>query len=120
VITKPKIGVSVALYVARYETKPTDSSAVEDHNGMAITLSLQNYDEMPFTLPRAGIEAKYPVGAILAVKEPYVGLGHTTGIAEIRVAVRTDIERLPSSPHTKWRFPSPDVSHTEERAEPQV
>ena len=62
---------------------------------------------MPFTLDRSEIENKYPIGAILAVKEPYIGLGHTTGIAEIRVGVYTDVERLPSSPNTKWRFESP-------------
>ena len=84
-----------------------DPSVVEDHSGRAITLSLLNYDNLPVVLPRSMISDRYPVGAVFAVKEPYIGLGHTTGIAEIRVAVRIDIERLPSSPSTKWRFPSP-------------
>lgn len=85
----------------------TDSSAVEDPNGQAITLAVENICEREaFHYPVAYFAGLFPVGAMLAIKEPSVCLGRTTGIAEVRVSVPTDIERIPSS-DVKWRFDSP-------------
>lgn len=84
-----------------------DSCAVEDPNGQAITLAVENICEREaFHYPVTYFADLFPVGAMLAIKEPSVCLGRTTGIAEVRVSVPTDIERIPSN-DLMWRFDSP-------------
>lgn len=91
-------------------------SAVEDPNGQAITLAIENLNHHEaFHYPVEYFAGRFPAGAMLAIKEPSVCLGRTTGIAEIRVSVPTDIERIPSS-DVAWRFDSPVSVKRTERA----
>lgn len=82
-------------------------SAIEDPNGLAITLSIENILRRHVVkMPEDKVASMYPVASIIAVKEPYVCLGGTTGIAEIRVSVPTDIVPLPKFVG-RWRFKIP-------------
>jgi hypothetical protein len=81
---------------------------VEDRAGRAITLGVENlFPSFTYAYPYETIVDIFPVGSVLAIKEPYVFLGRTTGVAEIRVSVPSDIERLPLDDPTLWRYDSP-------------
>jgi hypothetical protein len=83
------------------------TSVIEDPNGLAITLSVENVmRDIAFSFPYSDLEDLYPVGSVIAVKEPYVCLGVSTGIAEVRVAMPMDIVPMPSWSGS-WRFDSP-------------
>lgn len=80
---------------------------MEDPNGLAITLAINNIsDGAALSVRYNKLKDAYPIGQMFAVKEPYVCLGPTTGIAEVRVAVPTDMVPLPTW-EGEWRYHSP-------------
>lgn len=85
----------------------TDNSAIEDPAGRAMALTIEHATPHPaITYAPKKIASLYPIGCVLAIKEPYVCLNVSSALPEILVTVPTDIEILPYAPGM-WRFPSP-------------
>ncbi|ORX34581.1 hypothetical protein BD324DRAFT_653352 [Kockovaella imperatae] len=92
VLTLPVVGRGIAF-------------AVEDSYGHAIALAVDHPLPIPARCaPFERLKALYPRGAILAVKEPYVHYGLTSNIAEVQVAMITDVVELPCLPGPPWRY----------------
>jgi hypothetical protein len=84
------------------------SRAVKDPSGRAMVLAVENIaDKAAILCSPAHLADMYPVGSLLAMKEPYVCLGRSMSLPEIRVTVPTDIEDIPATPGVIWRFESP-------------
>lgn len=82
-------------------------SAIEDPSGRALAFAVDNATpEHALLYPYTKLCDIYPLGCVLAIREPYVCLGVASGLPQILVNVPTDIEILPHSP-VVWRFPSP-------------
>ena len=82
--------------------------AVEDKAGRAIALGIENlFTGFCYKIPYDSLKQLYPVGSILAIKEPYVCLGKSTGVAEIRVTSPLDIAFRPAYDQTLFRYKSP-------------
>ena len=81
---------------------------MEDRFGHSLTLAIDApFDSPAITVSGPRIGSAYPVGCVLAIKEPYVRIRPTTGIPEIRVSSPTDIVDLPISIPFEWRYESP-------------
>ena len=71
-------------------------SGVEDENGHAITLNIDHIYPYPSIFAdKDTFESIYSRGVILAVFEPYVRYGPTTGVPEICVSIPTDVIEIP-------------------------
>jgi hypothetical protein len=81
--------------------------AVEDHKGQAIALTVENFYSTPsINIPYAQIQGAYPIGLVLAIREPYVHYGFWTGLPEIIVIVPTDFDVLRDHGDRNWRCES--------------
>lgn len=79
-------------------------SGVEDRNGHAMTLHVENFYPQPTVFETAG--QPFARGTILAIYDPYVHYGPLNYTCEIYVTIPTDIEVLPKQcVDIKWKFP---------------
>jgi hypothetical protein len=82
--------------------------AVEDCKGQAIALTIENYFKTPsIAISYDRIKDEFPVGMVLAVREPYIHFGSWTGLPEILVTVPTDLEVMRENAGISWRCSTP-------------
>lgn len=78
---------------------------MEDVHGQAMAITIDNYFHAPaLTIAYKRIINIFPIGLVMIVREPYVGLGLWTGLPEIRVSVPTDIQVLAGDGGREWNF----------------